>query len=82
MSTTVRIDDRSKALLKELAAAQQKTQQQILAEAIDKAWRQQILDAINADFARLRADKEAWADYQEEMKAWDCTLSDGLEDYE
>ena len=79
MSTTVRIDDHSKALLKELAAAQKKTQQEILAEAIDKAWRQQILDAGNAAYARLREDKEAWDDYQNEIKAWDCTLLDGLE---
>jgi predicted transcriptional regulator len=36
-------------------------------------------------FARLREsmaamDEKAWAEYREEMKAWDATLTDGLDE--
>jgi len=79
MSTTVRIDDHSKELLRQIAEGLRQTQQEILAREIEKAWRKWLLDGINADFARLREDKESWEDYQNEMKAWDCTLMDGLE---
>ena len=32
------------------------------------------------DFAALRRDKAAWEDELRERRAWDATLSDGLED--
>jgi len=82
MSTTVRIDDHSKQLLEQIVEGSQQKQHEVLAIVIEKAWRKWMMEGINADFARLRQDKEAWDDYQNEMKAWDCTLSDGLEDYE
>jgi hypothetical protein len=34
---------------------------------------------VNADFAALRADPEAWAEELHERALWDGTLMDGLE---
>jgi hypothetical protein len=35
---------------------------------------------MRADYERLRADPEAWAEYQREIALWDALSSDGLED--
>lgn len=37
---------------------------------------------MHEDFARLRADTDAWQDCQDELLVWDATLMDGLEDEE
>jgi hypothetical protein len=39
-----------------------------------------ILEQVNASYAALRADPEAWQEYQAELAAWDVTLADGLDD--
>lgn len=50
-----------------------------VARAIEHYRRQKFLERINADYAALRADPEAWREEQEERDAWDSTLMDGLE---
>ena len=37
-------------------------------------------EAVNASYARLRADPIASAEYDAEMALWDVTLMDGLEE--
>ena len=41
--------------------------------------RKMFLDALNLGYAALRADPEAWAEFESERNAWDATLMDGLE---
>lgn len=36
------------------------------------------LDELNEDYAKLRADPEAWAQEEAERALWDVTLADGL----
>ncbi len=40
---------------------------------IDEFWRQ-----FNEGYANLKADPQAWAEYQAECKLWDNTVGDGL----
>ena len=35
---------------------------------------------MQEDYARLRANPDAWRDYQEEIAAWDSLIGDGLAD--
>ncbi len=42
--------------------------------------RQAFLNRLNADFARLRADKDAWQEELAERRLWENTLMDGLDD--
>jgi hypothetical protein len=42
--------------------------------------RQSFLEGVNADFAALRNNPDAWRDEQAERAAWDRTLADGLKD--
>jgi predicted CopG family antitoxin len=53
---------------------------EVLARAIDNLYRKRFLEDMNADYARLRADAEAWKEELEERALWDNTLNDGLED--
>jgi hypothetical protein len=34
---------------------------------------------LNAGYAELRADPEAWAELEAERRLWDATLMDGLD---
>jgi predicted transcriptional regulator len=78
-STTIRIDERILAVVRELARQQHQTMQTILSEAIESYRRRKFLEQANAGFATLRRDPAAWAEEQEERDLWDRTVKDGLE---
>ena len=82
MPTTVRIDDRSHADLRDLAKALRVPITQLLAEMVEARTRQYLLEQYNEAWARVREDLEAWADELEEQRLLDNTLMDGLEDDE
>lgn len=42
--------------------------------------RRRFLEEVNAAYAALREDPEAWSEIEEERSAWDATLGDGLPD--
>ena len=77
--TTVRISEKSRQTLRELAAKSSESMQTILDRAVEQYRRQQILEEGNAAYARLREDPAAWAEWQKELAAWDATLMDGLD---
>ncbi len=51
----------------------------VFERAIESERRRKFITEANADYARLRADPKAWAEYQAELAAWDVTLMDGLD---
>jgi len=53
--------------------------QTILERAMEACRRQSFLEALNADFAALRAQPKEWAEEMEERKLWEQTLADGWE---
>lgn len=81
MSTmTVRASEHSHAVLRQLSQQEGIS----LIEALDKItteWeRLQFFRSVNASFAALRSDPDAWAEEQEERRLWAQTLNDGLTD--
>jgi predicted transcriptional regulator len=78
-SETVRIDPDTHAKLKELADLTGEPMTSLLGKAVEAYRRQRFLEGLNADFAALRANPEAWAEELAERELWDATLSDGLE---
>jgi hypothetical protein len=54
-----------------------------VAEALEKAIQEQhdrqFWVAVNAGYAALRADPQAWAEEEAERRAWEATLLDGLD---
>jgi len=79
MSTTIRVSEKTRATLHELARAAGTPMAEVVAQAIELYRRQQLLDAANLQYAALRADPAAWAEVQAERAVWDATLADGLE---
>jgi hypothetical protein len=76
---TIPISEVSHQLLKELAEQTGQTMTDVLDKALDAYRRKLFLEQMNAGYAALRADPEAWADHVAERKLWDATLMDGLD---
>jgi hypothetical protein len=76
---TVRISETSERLLKELAEQTGQTTMEVLDQALDTYRRKLFFEQMNAGYAELRADPEAWAEHLAERKLWDTTLMDGLD---
>ena len=79
-SRTVRIDETTYTLLKQLAERAGMTMLDLLAEAVEDHRRNMFLRQMNADFARLRNNPKAWQEELEERALWDNALCDGQED--
>jgi hypothetical protein len=54
--------------------------QAVLEQALEQYRRQQLLEETNAAYAALRTAPKAWADLEQERRAWEQTLADGLEE--
>lgn len=79
-SRTVRINESTYALLKQLAEHSDVTMLTVLADAVENHRRQLFLRQMNADFVRLRKDQKAWKEELNERALWDSALCDGQED--
>jgi hypothetical protein len=81
MSTiNVRVRPENYQWLREMAEQRGVAMPVILSEAIEQHYRKWLLQGLNDDYARLRADPKAWAEELKERELWDQTLADGLED--
>jgi hypothetical protein len=76
---TVRISEASHQVLKELAEQTGQTMMEVLDKALDAYRRKVFFEQLNAGYAELRADPEAWAKHLAERQVWDATLMDGLD---
>jgi len=77
---TVRVKEETHAALTELSRETRLPMQEVLAQAVEAYRRERFLTELNASFAALRENPEAYEAEMEERRAWDATLSDGLED--
>ena len=78
MTTTIRVNERTHAILRELAQESGSPILDIAEQAVEMFRRHSLLEATNAAYARLQADPDAWSDLQQELDTWDETLADGL----
>jgi hypothetical protein len=76
---TVPISEASHQLLRQLAEQTGQTMTDVLDKALDAYRRQLFFEQMNAGYAELRADPQAWAEHLAELKLWDATLTDGLD---
>ena len=79
---TVRIGPELHETLRTLSEAEKRPISQVIATAIDRYQKENFWRAMHEGFARLRADPEAWEDYQNEAALWDSAVGDGLENEE
>lgn len=75
-----RISETSHQLLKRLASETGKTFEEVIDDALSIYQRERLLDEINAGFAALRANPDAWDAERAEREMWDATLSDGAQE--
>ena len=76
---TIPVSEASHQLLQELAEQAGLTPTEVLDKALDAFRRKLFFEKLNAGYAELRADPEAWAEHLAERKLWDATLMDGLD---
>ncbi|MBR9991199.1 MAG: toxin-antitoxin system protein [Gemmatimonadetes bacterium] len=79
-SAQARITDDSRERLVRLTEKTGKTQQEVIDTALKAYERELFLDGVNASFAALKADPQAWKQYQEDQAEWEtATNADGLD---
>lgn len=76
-SRVVRINKESHKVLLEIAHADRRPMQEILARAIEEYRRLRFLKEANAAYAGLRRNALKWKHETKERSLWDATLGDG-----
>jgi predicted transcriptional regulator len=75
--TTVRIDEETHGVLKDIARAEGQPLHTVLAEAVEGLRRRRFLDAVNQGYADARRSDD-WEGILAERAEWDYALADGL----
>ena len=75
-TTTIRVATADRDLAQELATEAGRSQMEIVHEALELYRRQQLLAAMNRDYAAMRRDTDAWNEEMAERDVWDVTLGD------
>jgi predicted transcriptional regulator len=78
-AVSIRIDEPTHDTLRELAKEWDEKISVLLAQAVKDLRRKKFMEALNAEYAALRADPKAWESEAKERAAWDGTLLDGVD---
>ncbi|MBZ0273467.1 toxin-antitoxin system protein [bacterium] len=79
-TTTVRISEETRNLLKDTAEKTGASMSTVLDAAVRSFARKVFWEKAYADFEAIRNDPQAWKEEQEEFALWETTVGDGLED--
>jgi hypothetical protein len=77
----VRLNAHTHQVLREMAQADHQSMQAVLEKAVEEYRRRRFLEDVNAAYAALRNDPEAWQEIQAERAEWEA-LPDGLPESE
>ena len=78
-TTTIRISESSRRILRELSQRDKRPMQAVLEQAIEAYRRQTFLVGLSADFAALHENELEWQAEKTERATWDITQADGEE---
>jgi len=76
---TVPISEAAHKMLQKLVEQTGQSMTDVLDKALDAYRRKVFFEQLNAAYAALRADPQAWAEELAERKLWETTLMDGLD---
>ena len=79
-TSTVRIENSTREALDEIVSKEGRSRSAVLADAVERYRKERFFKSIDDGYAKLKQDKEAWEDEQQERGLWDSTLADGLEE--
>ncbi len=82
MATMMKLNEGLRDRLKRLAAREGKTMQAFLEDLLEAYEERRFFVELQAGYARLRADGQAWSEHRRELAEWDAVLADGLEGIE
>lgn len=77
--TTIAVSAVAGRQLRELARRSGRLPEELLERAVAEFHARAFWDAVEAGYAALRADPDAWAAEEAERALWDATLLDGLD---
>jgi hypothetical protein len=77
-SSTIRVSRSAHEALRELSSLTNRPMIEVVDEAVSDLRKKRFWEAYQASYAALRADPDAWADYGQEVAAWDSAGADGL----
>lgn len=80
-SLLIRVSNETRDKLAKIAEYQHSSIGDVVAVATDKLERELFWKQVHEAYARLKADPDAWADFQTELKEWESQSWDGIEDY-
>ncbi len=80
MATTIRLDDATIEILRQLEQQLGMSKKNILRDALDKYQRDKYIDDLNAYYKALQDDPTLWAKELAEREIWESASNDGLED--
>lgn len=75
-TTTIRVRTHTRDRLNRLAREERISAPDLLDRLVEREERERLLNAMNADFQRLRDDESAWQAFKAETAAWDATSAD------
>ena len=75
----LRLSKETHEKLRELARREGISMQGVLEKALDEYQKNQFFNSLDASFAALKSDPQAWAEEQQERRMWESTLMDGLD---
>jgi predicted transcriptional regulator len=78
---TIRVSKTTRDILRELAVKAGTTMAAIAEEAVKEYEKKKFRKNYCAGYKRLRAEAIAWAEYQGDVKLWETTLADRLEEW-
>lgn len=79
-TTTVRVRVSTRDALSRLSRRRGVSTADLIAELVERHEQDDLLERMNASFAREAADPDARAVERAEREAWEATLGDGLDD--
>jgi hypothetical protein len=79
-TTTVRVDERTHRILRDLAREQGEALPRVLARLAEAERRRRLFEEADRAYAALQADPEAWQEELAERRLWENTLGDGLDE--
>ncbi len=79
-STSMRIEESTLARLKVIARDEQKSVGKVLTDLVDEYEKDRFWRQAREDFARVRADPEAWQEYLDEAAAWQRASASAMPD--
>ena len=78
-AVNIRVDEPTRDTLRALSRECDEKMSVLVAQAVKDFRRKKFMEALNAEYAAVRADPEAWKSELQERAIWDGTLLDGID---